>query len=219
MPQVLALELNGNPSTYLRPTGAWRQYFLLAETGRRGRTFGKFILSSLQPGTRVGTQVRRRLYVCADRRHSAAAKIRRPADLFLPAVFRFPGHGPSPRRRPQHRRLEHDPRPRRLRPGTQPGGLGKPARHCRLAAVGRCREPPSASRQWRVLRVLMGVGGPGYAFIPTPEGGPSKLRLGGELCHRWRRCQQCLTFSIPAGCFQAAFPTKREPSTSFSFPL
>src|SRR5207249_7032571 len=62
---------------------------------------GKFVLSSLQPGARGRAQIRRYIYVRANRWDKTAAKIVGAEDLFLPAMLSFLGDGTSTGRRPQ----------------------------------------------------------------------------------------------------------------------
>ena len=91
-------------------------YFAEA-TGLLEGTLGKSILPSLQ--SRTGGKIGRCLYVRADCRHQAAAKIGGTANVFLSAVFCLFGHGASSGGRAQYRRLGHDPRPGRFGPGSE----------------------------------------------------------------------------------------------------
>src|SRR5713226_9789753 len=74
-------------------------------------------------------------YVRADRGNKTAAKVRGTADLFLSPMLSRPGYGTTPRGRSQRCCLEDDQRPRRVGPGTEPGGLGDPARGCGFVAA------------------------------------------------------------------------------------
>jgi hypothetical protein len=95
------------------------------------------------------------VYMFADRRNTTAPEIGGPADMFLPSVLGLPGDGPSSGGRSQHRGVEYDPRSRRLGSGAQPRGMGKLARHCRLAACYGNRWWQSSSTNRRILRVLI----------------------------------------------------------------
>src|SRR5580692_5853022 len=75
--------------------------------------------------------------------------------MFLPSVLALPGDGTSTGGCSQHCGVEHDPRSRRLRSGAQPRGMGKLARHCRIASCYGNRWRWSSSANRRILRVLM----------------------------------------------------------------
>jgi hypothetical protein len=124
-----------NLSTYLRPVGLRGRYWYSAEaTSRREGTLGKRILPSLQ--SRAGRKIGCCLYVRADRRHQATAKIGGATNVFLPAVLCLFGHGPSARGRSQYRRLGHDPRSGRFGPRPERSCLGESQGDCRFA-IGR----------------------------------------------------------------------------------
>ena len=196
-PLVAKNATNGAPSTngaptvsssheeslyLLAPRQPGRQYFF--STIRKG-CFGKLVLPALQSRDRSRTQICGGVYVRADGRHQTAAKVVGAAHLFLPAVLRLPGHGPSTRGRAEPGGLEHDPRPGGRRPCIEPGGVGKPARRGRSAAFRRTREHPSPRRRRRLLRVLS---------RSSPGGEPCRPRWAGETPARQparRRRYQC----------------------------
>jgi hypothetical protein len=74
--------------------------------------------------------------------------------MFLPSVFGLSGHGASARRSPEHCGMEHDPRPRRLRPRAEPRCVGELAGNYGLA-TGDWNQWRLPSSGWRVLRILM----------------------------------------------------------------
>ena len=115
-----------------RATGGENTF--LSGTGRQEGTFGEPLLSALQSRDRGRTQVGCCIHVCPDRGSETAAKISREADLFLPPVFSLSGDGASSGGRAQHCGVEDDSRTGWRRPGPEPGGLGEPARNCRLTS-------------------------------------------------------------------------------------
>jgi len=128
-----------NLSTYLRSAIPVEHYFVLRISGnivlkKRKESFGKSVLSSLQSGTRNGTQIRRSVYVRADGGNQAAAEIDGAADLFLPAVFSVAGYGTSSRGSSKRRRMEDDSRVGLRRPGIERRRVGNPSRDCGIVA-------------------------------------------------------------------------------------
>ena len=69
------------------------------EVSARKGSLGKLVLSALQPGDRSRPQIRRGLYVRANRGNKAAAKIIGAAHMLLPTVLRLAGHGTAARGR------------------------------------------------------------------------------------------------------------------------
>jgi hypothetical protein len=118
-----------------------------------GEPLGEYALSSLQSRARSGAKVRSPLHVRPDRRHQAAAEVDRASHLILSSVFGFVGHGPAPRRCAKPGRMGYDPRPRRFRPCSEPGCMGKSKRNLRLAA-GDWNRRRAQDDTGRILRVL-----------------------------------------------------------------
>jgi hypothetical protein len=148
-----------NPESFypLAFVGRRRQYSVGYICKQEG-ALGTLALSALQSRTDDGTQIRCRLYVHADRRNQAAAKIDGAADLFLSAMLGVFGHGPCTRRRAQSCRLADDSRVSGGRSRAGRGCVGKPARNSRPASSHRNRWRLSALGQRWILRILITAG-------------------------------------------------------------
>jgi hypothetical protein len=123
----------------------------------QGSGFGKFVLSSLQSGTRSWTKIGRGLSLRADGGSKATPEIPRAAHLFLSSVLRVASYGAGTGRRVKLGRLANDPRHCRSRSRSHRGGMGEPAWHRRRLApshrdVRRC----SSNARGSLLRVLTG---------------------------------------------------------------
>src|SRR5215471_13192131 len=94
------------------------------QPGYRDGELGKSELSALPSRARGWTQICRRLYVCPDRGHPAATKIRRATNLFLPAVLRLPSYGTPAGGRSQLSGVADDSRSCELRSRPERGRLG-----------------------------------------------------------------------------------------------
>jgi hypothetical protein len=130
----------------------------LEDQALQGSGFGKFVLSSLQSGTRSGTKIGRGLSFRADRGSKATPKIPRAAHLFLSSVLRVASHGAGTGRRAKLGRLANDPRHCRSRPCSDRGGMGEPAWHRRRLTPShrdvRCCSSNARGALLRVLSVL-----------------------------------------------------------------
>jgi hypothetical protein len=197
----------GNPSTYLRRRyrfgeGSGTSFEVSRVPPLQGSGFGKFVLSSLQSGTRSWTKIGRGLSLRADGGSKATPEIPRAAHLFLSSVLRVASHGAGTGRRVKPCRLANDPRHCRSRSRSDRGGMGEPAWHRRRLApshrdVRRC----SSNARRSLLRVLSGSSIGANAPVSSPE--EARNQEERVLLPGWPSSAIALVPASPGRCIRA----------------
>jgi len=143
-----------NLSAYLHPLQQKIQYGWRVPQSDSGASLGEHVLSALQSAHRDRTKISRCLFVCADSRNQAQAKVRGTAHLLLSTMLGLAGHGASAGGCTQYGSLGNDSRARIFRPGSKSGSLGEPECSIDCAAANRHGWSQAFRTIRRILRVL-----------------------------------------------------------------